>query len=94
MISQNDIIYFIVTDRFCDGDPANNEGVDKGDPLKYHGGDFTGIIEKIPYLQNLGITALWITPVYLSIGRYHGGDGYHGYWALDFEKIDPHLYSK
>lgn len=94
MISQNDIIYFIVTDRFCDGDPANNEGVDKDDPFKYHGGDFTGIIEKIPYLQDLGITALWITPVYLSIGRYHGGDGYHGYWALDFEKIDPHLYSE
>jgi len=42
----------------------------------------------------LGITCLWITPVYLSIGRYEDSDGYHGYWALDFEKIDPHLYSK
>lgn len=94
MINQNDVIYFILTDRFCDGDKKNNEGVDKTDPLKYHGGDFKGIIKKIPYLKNLGITALWITPVYLSIGRYYESDGYHGYWALDFEKIDPRLYSK
>ena len=94
MISQDDIIYFIVTDRFCDGDSANSFGTDKTDPRRYHGGDFKGIIDRIDYLQGLGVTALWITPVYLNIGRFGNSDGYHGYWALDFERIDPHLYTE
>ncbi|MEW5767302.1 MAG: alpha-amylase family glycosyl hydrolase [bacterium] len=94
MITQNDVIYFILTDRFCDGDTKNNQGVDKAHPSRYHGGDFGGIAKKIPYLKNLGVTCLWVTPVYLSIGRCGDSDGYHGYWALDFEKVDPHLYSK
>lgn len=93
MIEQKDIIYFLLTDRFYDAETKNNQEVDKNNLSRYHGGDFTGIIKKIPYLKNLGITALWITPVYLSIGRYGDSDGYHGYWALDFEKVDPHLYS-
>ena len=94
MITQDDVIYFILTDRFFDADSGNNTSVDKNELRRYHGGDFAGIIEKIPYLKNLGITALWITPVYLSIGRVGDSDGYHGYWALDFNKVDPHLYSK
>lgn len=93
MITQDDVIYFVITDRFCDADSSNNTLVDTNEPRRYHGGDFAGIIEKIPYLKNLGITALWITPVYLSVGRVGDSDGYHGYWALDFNKVDPHLYS-
>ncbi|OPX91490.1 MAG: Cyclomaltodextrinase [Pelotomaculum sp. PtaB.Bin013] len=64
-------------------------------PEQYHGGNFAGIMEKIPYLKHLGVTALWITPVYLGIGGIHGAagltEGYHGYWPLDFERIDTHL---
>ncbi|MCL6611522.1 MAG: hypothetical protein K6T66_08285 [Peptococcaceae bacterium] len=94
-ISQADIIYFIVTDRFHDGDPDNNFRVDKTDPRRYHGGDFPGIRQKIPYLKHLGITALWITPVYLGIGPFTRSgittDGYHGYWPMDFERVNPHL---
>ncbi|MCK5534755.1 hypothetical protein KAI68_06525 [bacterium] len=93
MIEQNDIIYFMLTDRFCDGDSQNNSSVDKENLYRYHGGDFAGIVKKIPYFTNLGITALWITPVYLNIGNFYGTDSYHGYWALDFEKVDSHLYS-
>jgi glycosidase len=93
MIAQDDVIYFVLTDRFCDADPQNNFDADKTDPQRYHGGDFAGIIQKIPYLTNLGITALWISPVYLSVGRVGDVDGYHGYWAMDFNKVDPHLYS-
>jgi len=93
MITQQDIIYFLLTDRFCDYDKSNNLNVDKDNINRYHGGDFAGIIKKIPYLKYLGITAIWITPVYLSIGSVGNSDGYHGYWALDFDKIDPHLYS-
>lgn len=94
MITQDDVIYFIATDRFFDGDATNNAGVDRSKPAKYHGGDFAGIRAKIPYLKSLGVTALWITPVYLSIGDLDSESaGYHGYWTLDFEKVDPHLYT-
>lgn len=93
MLTQDDILYFVVTDRFRDADPANNPGVDKQAPNRFHGGDFAGIVEAIPYLKALGVTALWITPVYLSIGNYQGDDGYHGYWAMDFERVDPRLHS-
>jgi len=93
-INQNDIIYFILTDRFY-GIPNPKvkieKKIDKNNPQKYHGGNFEGIIEKIPYLKNLGITCLWITPVYLQVDLEEN-HGYHGYWALDFNKINPTLY--
>lgn len=97
MLNQDDVIYFILTDRFHDGDPSNNIDVDTQNPFAYHGGDFAGIIKKIPYLKNLGITALWITPVYVNCAIDENGTmkmGYHGYWPRDFENVDPHLYTK
>lgn len=81
-----DLIYFVMTDRFYDGDSTNNAQVDKQDPKKYHGGDFTGLSQKLDYIQGLGATALWITPVQDNIP-----DGYHGYWIDDFRKIEPSL---
>jgi alpha-amylase len=93
MLTQDDIIYFIVTDRFANGDQDNDFEVDKHNPKAYHGGDFAGIVERIPYLQNLGVTALWITPVFEQCHLPQQSQwGYHGYWPLDFEKVDPHLY--
>jgi glycosidase len=93
-INQQDIIYFILTDRFNGkGKSASTYGLDKKNPTAYHGGNFDGIIEKIPYLKKLGITALWITPVYWQVNMpLQGAQSYHGYWALDFNKVDPHLY--
>jgi glycosidase len=93
MLTQDDVIYFVLTDRFSNGETANDFDVDLTNPQGYHGGDFAGIVERIPYLKKLGITALWITPVYEQIhiedeNRY----GYHGYWPLNFEKVDRHLY--
>ncbi len=92
MISQEDIIYFVLTDRFANGDTANDAGVDTSRPKAYHGGDFAGLIEKIPYFTKLGITAVWITPVYVNITDFFGDAGYHGYWPIDFELVDNHLY--
>ena len=98
-----EIIYMVMTDRFFDGDPTNNnpdniEGSFDKDHLEaYHGGDIRGIIEKVPYLKDLGITTLWITPIVKNINTNMMADkggkqyGYHGYWASDFTKIDPHL---
>jgi alpha-amylase len=95
MITQDDVIYFVLTDRFANGDPGNDHGVARANPKGYHGGDFAGLVQRIPYLQALGVTAVWITPVYLGIGEYAPGDaGYHGYWALDFERVDPRLYTR
>jgi hypothetical protein len=93
MITQDDVIYFVLTDRFRNGDRGNDRACDPSDPKAYHGGDFAGLLERLPYLVDLGVTAVWITPVYLSIGKHGDSAGYHGYWALDFERLDPHLYT-
>ena len=98
-----EILYMVMTDRFFDGDPNNNnpeniEGSFDKDHLEaYHGGDIKGLIDKVPYLKDLGITTLWITPIVKNINTNMMADkggkqyGYHGYWASDFTKIDPHL---
>lgn len=90
-------IYFALTDRFQDGDSTNNQDVDKSHLEAYHGGDFRGLIDKLDYMQQLGINTLWITPIVDNIDFNKGLDfnskqyGYHGYWAKDFSKIDEHL---
>ena len=72
--------------------------IQPNNPRGFHGGNIQGIIEKIPYLKKLGITALWITPVYLQIPSLKGpsdpdfSTAYHGYWPLDFNAMDPHFY--
>lgn len=83
---QDDIIYLIMTDRFFDGDTSNDYDVNRGDPRAYHGGDLQGVIDKLDYIQSLGVTAIWLTPVMQNQDR-----GYHGYWITDFEKVDRHL---
>ncbi|RJE86228.1 pullulanase [Paenibacillus sp. 1011MAR3C5] len=90
-------IYFLLTDRFHDGDATNNINADKSHLEAYHGGDFRGLIDKLDYLDGLGINTLWITPIVDNIdfnqGAGFGGKqyGYHGYWAKDFTKLDEHL---
>ncbi|KYH35116.1 beta/alpha-amylase precursor [Clostridium tepidiprofundi DSM 19306] len=86
--SNHDLIYFIMTDRFYDGDTSNDNfpDVNKKDAKAYHGGDLKGIIKKLDYIKSLGTTAIWITPVVKNEPK-----GYHGYWAYDFYKVDPHI---
>lgn len=88
--SKNDLIYFIMIDRFNDGDTLNNlfddTDTSKDNPKSYQGGDITGIIEKLPYIKSLGATAIWITPI-VKNEPY----GYHGYWTEDFYEVDPHF---
>lgn len=106
----DDVMYFAMTDRFCDGDPANNvpKGSDPSlhdrtqrDISRYHGGDLRGVEKALQagYFNDLGVTALWLTPVVRNVWRSGydlGGPktGYHGYWTQDFLDIDPHLTSK
>lgn len=92
------VIYFTVTDRFFDGNTANNDGVHKDGSLSYHGGDFAGLEAKLDYLQDLGINTIWITPIVENSdtvtdkeGEEIESTGYHGYWASDFTKLNSHL---
>lgn len=94
---RDEIIYFVMTDRFADGDAGNNDQgtgeYDPADEAKYNGGDLVGLRRHLDYIQQLGATALWITPPVLN-QWWHAGSrygGYHGYWASDFSRIDPHL---
>jgi glycosidase len=92
-LSQEDVIYLIMPDRFADGDPTNDEPAeargtrDRSNARAYHGGDLRGIREHLPYLKDLGVTALWLTPI-LKNGA---AQDYHGYGAVDLYAVDPHL---
>ncbi len=94
---RQETIYFIVVDRFYDGDPDNSEGPNPElyDPShqdwgKYWGGDIQGIIEKLDYLKNLGVTALWLTPLFEQVeALFVEQAAIHGYWTKDFKRINP-----
>lgn len=94
---QDQIIFFTLVDRFFDGDPTNNDqGAGEYAPNvdgHFSGGDIKGVIEKLDYIQNLGATAVWTTPVVANMWwdpRVNYG-GYHGYWARDFKSVDEHF---
>ncbi|WP_404462587.1 alpha-amylase family glycosyl hydrolase [Sutcliffiella horikoshii] len=83
---QDEIIYFIMIDRFNNGDTSNDFEVNRDDPKAYHGGDFRGITEKLDYLKDMGFTALWLTPIVQNEEK-----GYHGYWTEDFYNTEEHF---
>jgi glycosidase len=87
--SSADVLYLIMTDRFADGNPANDQpGYDRSAPRGWHGGDLNGITQHLDYLHDLGVTAVWTTPV-ASNGAMP--QSYHGYAATDLYAVDPHL---
>jgi glycosidase len=94
--NNHDVMYLIMPDRFADGDPTNDKLADFRDPdnrslgRAYHGGDLRGIQDHLDYLQQLGVTTLWTTPLYdNSAGQ--SGQTYHGYSATDMYAVDPHF---
>ncbi len=94
---RDQVIYFVVTDRFADGDATNNDqGAGEfraGDRTRYNGGDLAGLVQRLPYIRGLGATALWITPPVANQWLDPSGEhaGYHGYWAENFMRVDRHL---
>jgi glycosidase len=86
-VTQDDIIYFVVTDRFFG---QNKRAVDPSD-TRMHGGTLDGIVEKLDYLLELGVTTIWVTPVYENIERAGESEPYHYYWPRDFRQIDGRL---
>ncbi|EGQ7964805.1 cyclomaltodextrin glucanotransferase [Vibrio vulnificus] len=95
---RQETIYFVFLDRFSDGDASNNAGrnpatYDPNNLKKYVGGDLRGLINQLPYLKSLGVTAIWITPPVDNTDNLdvNGGAAYHGYWGKDFFRVDEHF---
>ncbi len=96
--SSSDVMYLIMTDRFADGDLKNDgahaqdaaasaaAAAERAKPRGWHGGDYRGIEQHLAYLQQLGVTAVWVTPPYENLGA----ESYHGYHATDMYRVDPH----
>lgn len=101
-ISTSDVIYLIMPDRFADGDPSNNippgapaAATDRKNPRSYHGGDLRGVINQLPYLRQLGVSAIWLTPWYDNWNGVNNCDKpwcpntyYHGYHAVDYYAVE------
>jgi glycosidase len=93
------VLYFVVLDRFADGNRTNNANVNVAAKGTFHGGDLAGLTQQLDEIASLGATALWITPVVDNIDGFVTGAGfpdwaYHGYWADDFTKLDPRFGSE
>ena len=101
----DEVVYFVLPDRFENGDPGNDRGGLKGDRLVtgfdpsargfYHGGDLKGLTARLDYIQGLGATAIWLGPIFKNkpVQGPPGQEsaGYHGYWVTDFTAVDPHF---
>ncbi|HEY2685022.1 MAG TPA: alpha-amylase family glycosyl hydrolase [Steroidobacteraceae bacterium] len=104
-LAEDEIIYFLLPDRFENGDPSNDRGGIAGNRLQngfdpadkgfYHGGDLKGVEKRLDYLGALGVTAIWLAPVFANQPVQgtagHESAGYHGYWITDFTRVDPHF---
>ncbi|KMS59696.1 alpha-amylase [Novosphingobium barchaimii LL02] len=102
---EQEVIYFVLPDRFENGDPANDRGGLKGSKLQtgfdpadkafYHGGDLKGLTQKLDYIEGLGASAIWVGPIFknkpVQGAKGEESAGYHGYWITDFTQVDPHL---
>jgi glycosidase len=90
----DDVLYFVLVDRFADGDPTNDVNVDRTAKGAFHGGDLKGLIANLDEISSLGVTAIWVNPLVKNIDGHVDGAGfpdwaYHGYWADDFTRLDP-----
>src|SRR3981189_987851 len=90
----DDILYFVLVDRFADGDTGNDANVDRKAKGAFHGGDLKGLLAQLHEIASLGVTAIWVNPLVKNIPGHVDGAGfpdwaYHGYWADDFTSLDP-----
>jgi alpha-amylase len=88
---RDEVIYQVLVDRFDNGDRGNDYLVNNDDLARYQGGDWQGLIDRMGYFQELGVTTLWISPVVRNVETDANVDGYHGYWAQDWNDVNPHF---
>lgn len=82
--------YFVMVDRFANGDPANDAAIDPGDPQAFHGGDLRGLIDHLDALQSLGVGTVWVSPVFaMRTEPFHGYGAFHGYWTYALDRLEP-----
>ncbi len=90
---RDEIVYQVLVDRFANGDVNNDWNVTR-DPTnlaRYQGGDWQGLMDRVDYLEALGVTAVWISPVVRNVEEDAGVAGYHGYWTQSFRDTNPHF---
>ncbi|MEM9066991.1 MAG: alpha-amylase family glycosyl hydrolase [Myxococcota bacterium] len=90
---RDEVIYQLMVDRFANGNAGNDFRLDPN-PLslgRFKGGDWQGVIDQLDYLEELGVTTLWISPIIRNVDTDAGFDGYHGYWAQHLERVNPHF---
>src|ERR1700730_1630758 len=104
-LPQDEVIYFLLPDRFDNGDAGNDRGGLRGGRLStgfdptargfYHGGDLRGLLARLDYIPHLGATPICLGPLYKNKPVQgppgHESAGYHGYWITDFTRVDPHF---
>ncbi|MBS1152529.1 MAG: glucosyl hydrolase family protein [Myxococcaceae bacterium] len=84
------LVYFVMVDRFANGDPTNDGVVDLKDPAAFHGGDLQGVLNRLDWLQSLGVRTVWLSPVFAMRPDKYGPYGaFHGYWTWDLNRVDP-----
>ena len=88
---RDQVMYQLLTDRFANGDAATDDRVDPSALARYQGGDWQGIIDELDYLEELGVNSLWISPIVLNVDADAGFDAYHGYWAVNLNRLNPHF---
>ena len=86
----DDAIYFVLVDRFANGDPSNDGAVDPSDPQAWHGGDIRGVIESLDDIEDLGVRTVWLSPIWeCRDEKFFEWGAFHGYWIEDYSRIDP-----
>ena len=88
---RDEVIYQVLVDRFANGDVNNDDRVQVGALARYQGGDWKGMEDHLDYFTSLGVTTLWISPVVKNVETDADVDGYHGYWAQDLTRTNPHF---
>jgi alpha-amylase len=90
---RDEIIYQVLVDRFANGDVNNDWNVTENDETlsKYMGGDYQGVIDHVDYLEALGVTTIWVSPIVVNVESDAGVASYHGYWTQNFKGVNPHF---
>jgi glycosidase len=88
---RDEVIYQVLVDRFANGDLNNDFAVQPGALARFQGGDWRGLEQHLGYLQELGVTTLWISPIVKNVETDADVDSYHGYWAQDLDQLNPHF---